>query len=78
MANGRPFRRMHATVAHRTLPLGSVVRVTNPANGASVTAEVTDRGPYHGNRIIDLSEGTARRLGLHQRGVGPVLVERLR
>lgn len=67
---------MHAmTAAHRTLPLGSVVRVTNPANGASVLVRITDRGPFIAGRIIDLSQAAARQIGLIQKGTAQVRVE---
>jgi rare lipoprotein A len=70
---------MHAmTAAHRTLPLGSVVRVTNPANGSSVVVRITDRGPFIAGRIIDLSQAAARRIGLIQKGTAKVRVEVLR
>lgn len=76
-ANGERFDRNLPTAAHRTLPLGSVVRVTNIANGKSVVVRVNDRGPYHGNRILDLSEGSARDLGFIDQGTARVRIERL-
>lgn len=72
MANGRPFRQDHATIAHRRLPLGTVVEVRNPRNGRRVVARVTDRGPYVGGRIADLSRGVATVLGTRQQGVAVV------
>lgn len=64
---------MHAmTAAHRTLPLPSYVRVTNPANGKSVVVLVNDRGPYVGNRIIDLSYAAATALGFANKGIAQV------
>lgn len=78
MANGERFN-MHAlTVAHRTLPLGTRVRVTNPSTGQSVVAVVTDRGPYVRGRGLDVSRGVAARLGLIERGVAPVRLEVVR
>ena len=72
MANGKPFN-MHAnTVAHRTLPLGTVVQVTNRANGLSVTATVTDRGPYAKRRVLDVSRGIANKLDMLKSGVAKV------
>jgi rare lipoprotein A (peptidoglycan hydrolase) len=50
-------------VAHKTLPLGTQVRITDPRTGRSVTAPVIDRGPYHGNREYDLTTGTTQQLG---------------
>jgi rare lipoprotein A len=76
-ANGEIFDRNLPTAAHRTLPLGSIVRVTNIANGKSIVVRVNDRGPYHGNRILDLSEGAARDLGFIDQGTTRVRIERL-
>ena len=70
---------MHAmTAAHRTLPLGSIVRVTNPANETSVVVRITDRGPFIEGRIIDLSQAAAKQLGLIQKGTAEVRVELLK
>lgn len=64
---------MHAmTAAHRTLPIPSYVRVSNPANGASVVVLINDRGPYVRNRIIDLSYAAATALGITKRGTATV------
>ncbi|MEL1251291.1 septal ring lytic transglycosylase RlpA family protein [Aurantiacibacter gilvus] len=71
-ANGEVFDPRQLTAAHRTLPLGSEVRVTNPRNGDSVVVRINDRGPYHGNRVIDLSYAAAREIGLIRSGVGLV------
>ena len=77
-ANGETFD-MHAmTAAHRTLPFGSRVRVTNPSNGASVVVRINDRGPFIGGRTIDLSRAAATEIGLIQRGHGNVELELLR
>lgn len=65
------------TAAHPTLPLPSYVRVTNPANQRSVVVRVNDRGPFHSDRIIDLSYAAAYRIGITQRGSGQVVVERV-
>lgn len=74
-ASGAPFD-MHAlTAAHRTLPLGTRVRVTSVDSGRSVTVTITDRGPFAPDRVIDLSYAAARALGLIERGVGPVRLE---
>lgn len=75
MANGKPFNMWANTVAHKTLPLGTKVRVTNPASGQSIVCTITDRGPYHGNRIMDLSKGVAQKLGIKQQGVGKIEFE---
>ena len=59
--------------AARYEPVGSVLRVTNPRNGRSITVRVNDRGPFNGNRILDLSTGAFRALfGSLKRGVGPI------
>jgi rare lipoprotein A len=66
---------MHAlTAAHRTLPLGSIVRVTNPQTGNTVVVRITDRGPFVKGRIIDLSQAAARQLGMIQKGTTEVRV----
>ena len=68
-ASGRRFDSRAMVAAHRTLPLGSWVRVTNLENGRSVVLHVIDRGPYVGrNTIIDVSEGAARRLAFVKEG----------
>ena len=75
-ASGERFDRNQLTAAHRTLPLGTRVRVTNTRNGRSVEVRINDRGPYGGHgRIIDLSEAAARRLDMIEAGVVPVIVE---
>lgn len=67
---------MHTfTAAHRTLPMGTIVKVTDQNNGKSVMVCVTDRGPFIKGRIIDVSYAAARKLGLSERGVGKVELE---
>jgi rare lipoprotein A len=72
-ASGEEFDHRNMTAAHRTLPLGSLVRVTNLENGRTVVVRVNDRGPYGRNHrkgtIIDLSKGAARRLGFVKDGL---------
>lgn len=75
MADGSPYDRHAATIAHRTLPLGTRVRLTNPETGVSVEARVADRGPFVAGREVDLSYGLARRLDLVERGVGRLLLQ---
>ncbi|TNM58343.1 septal ring lytic transglycosylase RlpA family protein [Brevibacterium sediminis] len=65
-ANGEIFDTNKLTAAHKTLPFGSKVKITNSANGKSVTVRVNDRGPYHGNRCFDLSKAAMEAVG----GVG--------
>lgn len=74
-ANGEIFDRYGMTAAHRTLPLPSVVKVTNLQNGKSIKVRVNDRGPFAHNRIIDLSERAAGKLGFKEAGVAKVKVE---
>lgn len=67
---------MHTfTAAHRTLPLGTVVNVTDQNNGKSVMVTINDRGPYIKGRIIDLSYAAAEKIGLQEKGVSKVAVE---
>lgn len=65
------------TAAHRTLPFGTRLRVTNPANGKSVIVRINDRGPFARGRVIDLSKAAAAEIGLVQRGHGHVELHRL-
>jgi rare lipoprotein A len=74
-ASGEVFNQHALTAAHRTLPFGTQVRVTNMDNGLSVVVRINDRGPFHGNRVIDLSTAAAQAIGLVQSGVAPVNVE---
>jgi rare lipoprotein A (peptidoglycan hydrolase) len=80
MANGKPFNMEKVSVAHRSLPLGTKVRVTNIENGKYVFATVTDRGPYtkengRYSREIDLSKKAAEKLGSLEEGLVPVRIE---
>jgi len=74
-ASGERFNKNAMTAAHRTLPMGTRVRVTNTRNGRSVVVRINDRGPYGKGRIIDLSEAAARQLGMIDAGVAPVQLE---
>ena len=74
-SNGEIFDPYEPTAAHRTLPLPSYVRVTNLANGRSVVVRVNDRGPFHPERLIDLSYAAAVKLGFADRGTARVDVE---
>jgi len=71
-ASGERFHADGISAAHRTLPFGTQVRVTYMATGQSVVVRINDRGPYVGGRIIDLSRGAARAIGMHGAGVGKV------
>jgi rare lipoprotein A len=74
-ASGKRLTNDGATAAHKTLPMGTKVRVVNQANGKSEILTITDRGPYIKGRIIDVTIGAAERLGFAKRGVVPVKVE---
>ncbi len=74
-ANGQIYRQDAMTAANRTLPMGSVVRVTNLATHQSVVVTITDRGPFVPGRIIDLSRGAATRAGIRQMGIARVRMD---
>ena len=74
-ASGQRFNPEEMTAAHRSLPFGTQVRVTNTRNGRSVVLRINDRGPYIRGRIIDVSAGAARILGMMGSGVAPVHIE---
>ena len=74
-ANGEPFNPHGLTVAHKSLPFNTVVRLTNPETGAVVTARVNDRGPYIKGREFDVSLGCAQLLGIKQTGVTTLIIE---
>ena len=76
-ANGDRLHHDSLTCAHLRYPFGTRLKVSNPANGKSVIVRVNDRGPYHKKRIIDLSWGAAKALGILSRGVAMVVVERV-
>jgi rare lipoprotein A len=74
-ASGQIYDKNKLSAAHKTLPLGSRVRVTDKRTGKSVVVRVNDRGPFVKGRIIDLSRRAAAELGIIRRGVTPVKVE---
>ena len=76
-ANGEIFDVYGATAAHRSLPIPAYIRVTNLENDRSVVLRVNDRGPFHPQRLIDISYGAALQLGFVERGTATVLVESL-
>jgi rare lipoprotein A len=76
MANGQRFDMFANTAAHRTLPLGTKVDLTNPANGRTATVEVTDRGPFIRGRNLDVSYGVARKLGIVEQGVAKLRMQK--
>jgi len=77
-ASGARFDQNAMTAAHRTLPFGTLLRVTNLSNRRSVLVRVTDRGPFVGGRIIDLSRAAARQLGFFRKGITEVRLEPLK
>lgn len=74
-ATGEQFDKMAMTAAHKTLPFGTRVRVTNVSNRRSVVVRINDRGPFKPGRVIDLSYAAAGALGMHDKGLAPVRVE---
>jgi rare lipoprotein A len=75
-ASGERFNKEALTAAHRTAPFGSRLKVTNLVNGRSVMVRVNDRGPFVRGRIVDVSQGAARQIGMQGRGVARVRIER--
>ena len=71
-ASGERFDPGQMTAAHRTLPFGSMVRVTNVSNGDSVIVRINDRGPFSRGRVIDVSHAAAREIGMHRSGTARV------
>ena len=76
-SSGEPYNMYAMTAAHKTLPLPTYVEVKNLSNGRSLVLKVNDRGPFHGNRIIDLSYAAATKLGIAKKGTGLVEVRAL-
>jgi rare lipoprotein A len=74
MANGSPYNMYANTIAHKELPLGTRVELNNPRTGQTITAVVTDRGPYIAGRDVDLSYGLAQKLSLVQDGVDKLVM----
>ena len=76
-ASGTKFNENAMTAAHKTLPFGTVVKVTDQRTGKSVKVTINDRGPFHKGRIIDLSKAAAAKLGTKNAGVGKVCLSRV-
>jgi rare lipoprotein A len=74
-ASGETFDQREMTAAHPELPLGTEVEVTNLENKKKVEVEITDRGPYVKDRVIDLSKAAAKKLGMKEQGVSTVKIE---
>jgi rare lipoprotein A len=75
-ASGERFNQSAMTAAHRTAPFGTRLKVTNLTNGRSVLVRVNDRGPFVRGRVVDISAGAARQIGMHGRGLARVRIER--
>lgn len=73
-ASGEAYDMYAMTAAHKTLPLYSYVEVTNLRNQRSVVVRINDRGPYHGNRVMDLSYAAAKELGIHRSGTAAIKI----
>lgn len=76
-SDGSRYHKDSLTCAHRTLPFGTLLKVTNKKNGKEVVVKVTDRGPYCTGRVVDLSMAAARELGMVASGVAAVQVEKV-
>lgn len=76
-ANGERFNPSALTAAHRTLPMGTKLRVTNKANGKSVVVRINDRGPFAKSRIIDVSRAAAEQISMVRSGTARVTLERI-
>jgi len=70
--SGTRYRAKKLTAAHRTLPLGTMVKVTNPENGKTVVVKINDRGPFVKKLAIDLSEKAAKEIGIFRKGIAKV------
>lgn len=77
-ANGEKFNKNAMTAASKTLKFGTVLLVTNKSNGRSVKVRINDRGPYVGNRILDVSKAAAVSLGFKDKGVTTICMKKLR
>ena len=76
-ASGQIFNQNAMTAAHRSLPFGTKLRVTDSRTGKDVVVTINDRGPFHGGRIIDLSKAAATQLGFRARGTTSVCIEQI-
>lgn len=77
-ASGQRFDQSELTAAHRSLPLGTTVKVTNVRNSKSIEVRINDRGPFHAKRIIDLSTAAAEKVGMGKKGIALVHLEVVR
>ncbi|MGE4560390.1 MAG: septal ring lytic transglycosylase RlpA family protein, partial [Desulfobulbus sp.] len=74
-SSGQRFNQEKMTAAHRTLPIGTKVLVTNLHNNKSIEVYINDRGPFHRDRVIDLTSAAAAKLGMKKRGFAQVKLE---
>jgi rare lipoprotein A len=74
-ANGEVFNKHELTAAHKSLPFGTILQVTNPETEKTIRVRINDRGPYIGKRILDLSQAAAHKLGYMGKGVAPLVAE---
>jgi len=74
-ANGERYNMYNMTAAHRTYAMGTILKITNIKNKRSVRVRVNDRGPFYSSRMLDLSYGAARKLGIVKKGIGKIKVE---
>ena len=74
-ASGKRYDKTALTAAHPTLPFGSKVKITNEKNGKSVVVTINDRGPTQPDRVVDISQAAAKKLGIGPKGMAPVTVE---
>jgi len=74
-ASGETFRNIKLTAAHKTLPFGTKVTVTNQSNGKTVKGRINDKGPFVAGRIIDLSKKAAKKIDLSKAGVAEVVIK---
>jgi rare lipoprotein A len=77
-ANGEIFTSMEMTAAHKTLPFGTRLKITNKSNGKTATVRINDRGPYIKGRMLDLSLAAARHLAFEKQGLAQIVVESCR
>ena len=77
-ADGERFNMHRLTAAHRSYPFGTILRVTNTKCGKSVLVKVNDRGPYHGNRVLDMTKEAARRIDMLKMGTSQVKIHVVR
>ncbi|AQW86455.1 rare lipoprotein A [Campylobacter pinnipediorum subsp. caledonicus] len=74
-SNGEIFNMYNLTAAHKTLPMNTIVKVTNLNNGKNITVRINDRGPFVSNRIIDLSKAAAEKISMISTGTAPVILD---